>query len=301
MIRVALCTNVLPKGFDEQWGGACATNYCLLKAFENDTEFMIDAASRDTLKTASDVKRFIDGADLFHLDCGDPLATCVFAEGIQPDIIGPQVRSPIKNYNGWICPYSKEWFYRSTVIRYNYAEERKNPELVTLFQPGVDTELLRPSDKPRRYIVWAGNSARYAKNYDMWVGIQKRYMPPPPHEYRTCVGYRVSDYWRLLGEAAVVVCTSRYESWCHAAFEAMACAVPVVWRHGLQGRWEDEGVRVDYTVDGFVDGIKLCLEESATLGLEARNKVEERHTLKHLRDSTAAIYCDVLERKQQHI
>ena len=295
MKRVAYIGGQPIPSFDRVWGGSLATNYCFQKAFQDDHEYFLDILPRDEIRTAQDIMDFCDGADIVHLDdtgmCG-----LMFTAGLPtPDVIGPITRSPVKDYKGWECCYSEDWFYKATVIRLNYAEERMYPERVRLVTHGVDTKLLKPdTETPKKWILWAGARGRYAKNYGMWNEIRQR-PAPDGFEYMTLSGYTVQEYWDILKETAVVVCTSRYESFCNCAFEAMACGVPVVWRDGLQGGLlEAAGVRVGYEPEFFNCGIRWVCNNLDHYSLKARKFVEDHNTLEHMRDSYASVYSDVL-------
>jgi hypothetical protein len=271
------------------WGGSIATNYAYQTAFANDPEWLIDLLPRPEIRNIRDIMNFCKGADLIHVDdtsiC-DMICKSQIPE-IQPDVIGPITRSPVKNYKGWTCPYDANWFYNSVVIRLNYNEERKHKHLVRLIVHGVDTNKLTfEQGKPRTDILWAGQKARYAKNHELWEEIQST-PAPPGFNYKTMSQYNVEDYWEALKTAAVVVCTSRYESFCNAAFEAMSCGVPVVWQRALQGPgfWEDAGIRCPYTAEGFVRGITQALEFSDDDRQATRQYVVDNCSLMHMRNS----------------
>jgi glycosyltransferase involved in cell wall biosynthesis len=231
----------------------------------------------------------------------------MYEAGMQPpDIIGPITRSPLKNYGGWKAPYTADWFYSARVIRLNYNEERKHKEKVTLIVHGVDTDVLQPYTRTNKTrILWAGQAGRPAKNHDLWLEIQQQ-PAPVGYEYHTLSKYAIQDYWRELSKAAVVVCTSLYESFCNAAFEALSCGVPVVWQKGLHGKrtrssvalWEDAGIRCEYTAEGFHDGIQqaLAMNEQQRLGM--RQYVLDHCSLRHMRDSYVKVFSEVLNAKK---
>lgn len=297
MKRVAYIGGRCPKPTKERWGGSIATNNAYLRAFADDSKWTIDLLPRDKIKTAADIEAFSAGADLVHLDDTN-IAGMMFAAGMPtPDVIGPITRSPVKDYKGWTCPYSEAWFYRATVIRLNHAEERQCPERVQLVVHGIDTDRIRPIRKGGNVILWAGDDRRPAKNFELWEEI-KFFPPPPGYRYATLTDYAVEDYWQALPWVAAVVNTSRYESFCCAAFEAMAAGVPVVWRKGLQGGpWEDAGIRVDYTARAYAEALQKVCPDHERLGQEARAYVETHCTLKHMRESYAGIFQAALEKK----
>lgn len=290
------------RGTEEKWGGTCATNYALLKAMEGHPEFKLIAKFRPEFTQADQIEAFLAGGDITHVD-DTSLITMMFKAGMPPpDVIGPITRSPVKDYKGWRSEYPAEWFYQAKVIRLNYAEELNNREQVTLIRHGINTDFLHPvkDDTWRHYVLWAGDSKRYAKNYPMMQEIIKSTTLPPPYKFKVMSNYRVEDYWKLLDRAAILVNTSRYESFCCAAFEAMARGVPVIWQKGLQGGvHEAAGIRVDYTVEAYREAILSALIGSQFLkwGMEAREYCVAHASLAVMREDLSRVYREVMEGK----
>lgn len=117
-------------------------------------------------------------------------------------------------------------------------------------------------------------------------------MPPKGYEYKTMSMYNVEDYWKELDNVAVLINTSKSETFCCAAFEAMARGIPVIWRKNLQGGkvHETAGIRVDYDGPGFHEGIRRALQDLKYHAVNARRYVEDNCTLKHMRDSYVKVY-----------
>ena len=285
---------------DTVWGGYVTTTHAYLTAFANDPEWKIDPLPSKSMKSVDEINAFCRGADLVHLDHA-PMCGMMFKDGAQqPDIIGPMIKSPIKNYTGWTCPYTPDWFYRARVIRLNYQEEHHRHDLVTLVVHGVPTDMLTPANTPqadRNLILWAGKKERFAKNYQLWEEVQKAPLENG-YQYKTLLNYHVRDYWQALDTAAVVVVTSRYESFCSAAFQAMSKGVPVVWKKDLQGGpWEDAGIRCEYSAMGFRQGTQEALDGGISAGKDARQYVIDHCSLKHMRESYAKVFKEVLNEK----
>lgn len=292
-------------GFDQKWGGTCATNYALVKAMADHSEIELVARFRRDFANISEVAGFLALGDLAHVDDTD-IITRMYHEGLPPPhVIGPITRSPLKDYGGWRAAYTPEWFYRARIIRLNYSEERHHRSLVSLIRHGVDTELLRPGPAtPRRFVLWAGESARPAKNYPFMQEIVSITQLPPGYEFRMMSGYIVGEYWRALDDAALVVNTSKYESFCCAAFEAMAKGVPVIWRENLQGGvHEAAGLRLAYHPEEYRLGILAALKNQAyrEIGLDCRRYVEAHASLAVMREDLAAVYREALGRKGNYI
>ena len=285
----------------QKWGGTSATNYALLKAMEGHPEFVFEAKFRKDFPGLLEIRRFLEGADVTHVD--DTLIIAwMFNGGIPaPDVIGPITRSPLKDYQGWRAPYTADWFYRARVIRLNYAEENDNRHLVKLIRHGVDTDRLRPLEgAARKYILWAGG-IRPAKNYPLMQEIMQGFELPAGYEFRVLTDYPVQDYWELLDETALLVNTSRCESFCCAAFEAMAKGVPVIWRQGLQGGvHEAAGVRVGYEAGEYRAAILEALsgESYRNLGRAAREYCETNASLAVMGEDLVAVYREALEKKR---
>lgn len=304
--RIAYVGGQVPPGFDSVWGGTPATNHAYIQAFRHDSNWQLDMLPRDHIRTTHDIKEFCQGADIIHLDDTSVCAMMYEAGITTPDVIGPITRSPLKTYGDWTAPYSADWFYQARVIRLNYNEERQHKEKVTLITHGVDTDRLIPDTiTPKTGVLWAGQAARPAKNHDLWLEIQQQQVPQG-YEYRTLSQYVIQDYWNELSSTAVVVCTSLYESFCNAAFEALACGVPVVWQKGLHGKrtrssmplWEDAGIRCDYTVEGFHAGIEEALIMNTSQRMSMRQYVLDHCSLRHMRDSYVKVFNEVLYDKK---
>ena len=293
-----------PKRTDITWGGTTATNAAYLAAFKDDPEYKVvtrfreDFAEKDRLALAL---AFLDGADIVHVDDTSIVALMLNA-GVVPDVIGPITRSPTKNYRGWTCPYADkaDEFYSAKVIRLNYSEERKTHDLVTLIRHGVDTEALTPSDTPKRYVIWAGMAARPAKNHDLWVEIMRECVLPEPFEFKTMSRYNVEDYWTAVDEAAILVNTSHYESFCSAMAEARAKGVPVIYREGLHGPgvMEDGEIQVEYVAEAYQAAILDLLGDGRYFEAGARSRAyaETHMSLSVMRDDIAAVYDTIVSK-----
>jgi len=297
-----------PSRTDVPWGGTTATNAALLAAFRGDDEFRIEAkfrkeftSSRDTLGA---IKEHLDGADITHVD-DTTIIGILFEAGIIPDVMGPIVRSPVKDYSGWKCPYGHmiDEFYGAHVIRLGFGEEKELPDRVTLIRHGIDTEKIRPvTDTERIHVLWAGDSTRFAKNFPVWERIIETPLPEP-YEWRTLSRYNVEDYWEALKTAAIVVNTSRFESFCCAMAEARASGVPVIYRECLHGPGvqRDGEYQVQYDANSYLSAILGLLDDSGELaaaGVRSRQYAEENMSLDAMREDVAAVYRDVLKEEE---
>jgi len=300
-IGIRFVGGIKPKGIKEIWGGSKATFNSMIKSFINDKEIDFIYKTRTDFNSVKECNDFLNSGDISHVDDTGIIATLFLNGYSTPDIIGPIVRSHIKNYYGWHCSYDKEWFYKAKVIRLNYNEERRNHELVNLIRHGVDTNFLKPSDKKKKYVLWAGMIQRYAKNYELMEEIMKITKLPKGYEFKVMNKYNVEDYWKVLDETAILINTSRYESFCCALFEARAKGVATIQQKLLNGVeiHKKAPVQVEYKVEAYRDKILELLKNKnyKKVGKECRKYCEENASLKIMRDDIVKIYKEVLNEK----
>lgn len=296
-------------GFNRKWGGTLATNYAFFKSFENSDRFNIIHVDRRTIRDTKTLQHALKSHkyDIVHID-DTRLMEIFFNARIQPDVIGPVTRSPIKTYGGkWKAPYTPEFFYKSVIIRLNRSEEYiKNGEIdytdkIEYVNHGIDTDLLVPVEAEKKYVLWAGDSKRYAKNYELWQEIINGFKLPDGYEFKTMGNYVVQDYWKALDNTKILVNTSRYESFCNALFEAKSKGVPSIYKHNLHNsRHEDGRVQVDYTVDGYREEIiKMLTDEEyyATEAILSREYTVDNFSLKRMEETYSDAYDIALRKK----
>lgn len=280
--------------FGQIFGGTLMTNYCYMKAFENDEDYKIIDKYRPDFKSAEEIKEFFKGADITHVD-DTAILEMMFKAGMDaPDVIGPISRSPIKDYHGWKSKYDKDWFYKARVIRLNYNEEPNNHELVSLIRHGIDTDLIKPNPKKKKYVLWAGDIMRDAKNFEMFEEIMAITTLPAGYEWKIMTGYNVEDYWDVLDETAILVNTSKYESFCCALFEAKAKGVITINRRNLQGEGFFEGLdfQTEYNPESYECMITAILSDGRLekLGKESRDYAVKNASLKAMKEDYKKIY-----------
>lgn len=279
---------------NQVFGGTPMTTKMLLKAMEN-SGLKIEAKQRSDFSNAKEIKEFLSGGDISHVDDMFTLEVMFNAGMEPPNVIGPIARSPIKDYkDGKMPDYTPDWFYKSRVIRLNDAEEKDSPFLkeIIYITHGVDTERLKVANKIKKYVLWAGNKERYAKNYEMWEEIKKMQLPEG-FEFKELTHYDVQDYWTILEETAILVNTSRYESFCCALFEARAKGVATIQKKGLNSdRWKDAKLQIDYEVKAYQKAILFLLENGKFFeyGIKNRKYVEEKCSLEKMKESYEKAY-----------
>lgn len=321
-LKVKYAGGVNPAGTNEVWGGSKATFNAFIKSFENDPDVELTYKDRTYFFNNSKVfnvelfKEYIKDADIVHID-DTSIVEAVYKAGMDaPDIIGPIARSPIKKYtNGWIAPYTKEWFYKAKVVRLNYSEERqpyvdeafgnnvKNTDLVTLIHHGIDTNELSPSKivHKRQYVLWAGMIPRHAKNYELMEEVMKITKLPDGFNWKVMSNFKVQDYWDILDRTAILINTSRYETFCCALFEARAKGVATIQPILLNGPDVHTNApgQTEYTAEGYRDKILEMLTNNNYIqsGKENREYCVNTASLKIMRDSFYSIYKKAYEEK----
>lgn len=240
-------------GSGQVFGGTMATNYAIKRAFEGSELFDLQMKTRADFNNIKEAKDFLDGGDISWLDDTSFLEKFYDMGYKRPDMLGPITRSPVKRYNGgnWTALYTPEYFYNGAVIRLNESEEKSSTlkvgiegdftKHVSYIRHGIDLDMMKPKNNlKRKYILWAGQMHRPAKNYEMWVTIQEMINKefgglPKEYEFKTMSGYNVDDYWDVLEETAVLVNTSLYESFCCAVAEARAKGAAALVKENFNG------------------------------------------------------------------
>jgi glycosyltransferase involved in cell wall biosynthesis len=314
-IKVHFIVGRMAEDYNQIFGGTLATVNAYMKAFENDQEFEIVVKKRADFKNTDEISEFSKDCDIFHVDDTYTLGEMYKAGMKYPDVIGPISRSPVKAYNSgaWECPYPADWFYRAHIIRLNHSEEKEDTlreefkginfvKHITLIRHGIDTNLLCPGCKQikKKYILWAGNHLRPAKNYELWEEIQEIIKDKLPKEYEliTLSGYKVKDYWDILDKTAILVNTSKYESFCCALFEARAKGVCTIQPKLLNGPGvhEDARIQVEYNAKAYANKI-VELTKNPSL-IEKEGKLNRQYTLEHaslysMREDIAKVYKEI--------
>lgn len=291
--------------FETPYGGTPMTCHLFRKSFENDTEYKLICKERSDFKTAQEITGFLKQGDISHID-DYSILLLLYEAGLEaPDVIGPIARSPVKAYKDWLPKYAEDWFYKAKVIRLNDGEERNSPRIKEIHYiiHGIDTDYLQPDySAPKKYVLWAGNHKRYAKNFKMFEDIMAITQLPNGYEFKVLTNYTPEQYWALLDETAILVNTSFYESFCCALFEARAKGVATIQQIGLNGNQHRFAeLQVEYNKDAYKTAILDLLKNRLylTYGRLNRNYVMQNCTLNQMRDSYKKVFdsIEVLSRK----
>ena len=306
-------------GKGQVFGGTMATNYAIREAFKNSNLFDLDIKTRSDFNSIEEAREFLNSGSIAWLDDTSFLEG-FYEEGFErPDLIGPITRSPVKRYhNGeWRSKYTPEYFYSGKIIRLNESEEKRStllPEFtddyvkhISLIRHGIDLNLLKPRDKGRVYILWAGNSKRHAKNYPMWEDIREfiAYRMgglPNGYKFKTMSGYKVEDYWDTLDKTALLVNTSLYESFCSAVAEARAKGAGALVKEKFNGEIMhlNQPGQTKYTVEDYASKIvDLCMhpEKMVQLQRDSYIYVSENCSLDAMREDIEKVLLEIMEEK----
>lgn len=300
------------------WGGSVATVYAIKKSFQNSKKYDLIIRDRASFKSTEELFVFLKEGDIGWLD-ETHLTQLLFGYNFEvPDVIGPVCRSPIKNYNNgqWDAFYTPEWFYKSKLLRLNESEEKeisKKEEFkgkdflkhVNYIRHAIDLDKFVPVEGEKKFILWAGQMKRDAKNYPLFKEIIKYVESkgglPEGYEFKAMSGYAIEEYIAALGSAALVINTSKYESFCSALGEAMACGVGCILPKKLNGdhMYLDRPTQVDYNAKAYGDEILKILKKKKVekLGLEARIWVSENCSPDRMREDIEKIFDEVLDGK----
>ena len=314
-IKVRMIGGYTPEKY-KVFGGAIATSLAIDLAFKDDKEIDFKRFASDTDRDIDKLKEFIKDADIVHLDENVHIAAYFCKNNLKVDVLGPTLRSPIKVYytntektEYWECPYDADWYYSKRIIRLNHNEEKDKTlkqeykgkgysDKVDIILHAVNTDELLPSDKPKKYVLWAGDKYRYAKNFSFFEEVMKLTTLPDGYEFKVMSQYDVKDYWNVLDETAILVNTSFYESFCCAMYEAQSKGVPTIYPKNLHGEriHEDSMLQVEYTPQAFSQAIIGLLEDKPRLkqlGEYNRKYAVDFCSPKAMRDSIVEVYKDI--------
>jgi len=294
--------------------GTRMTNYLISKCLE-DSEYELVVKNTNEFQTTEEVEEFLQEGDISWVDDTSLLQQLFSAGCDRPNIVGPKALSPVKNYNNGTLNtiYSLDWFYGGKVIRLNDNEERAG-ELKTEIDNKVDwvakTDFIRHGidldvevlGGEKKYILWAGEAGVPVKNFKFFNEVKHaiRMMGglPDKYEFRQMSGYWLKDFYDVLEETRVYVCTSMKESFGIAVNEARARGVPTIVKPFLNGNYvgTKQPLQVGYTPVEFARKIReICLNDNLyhEESNKARDYVEDNCTLEQMRDDIVNVFDEV--------
>lgn len=306
--KVIFLGGVFGRSKDSMWGGTVATSEYFKEAFagENWIRFVDRSEIKDGKEySLKKIKDIIKGYDIIHVD-DSTLAQVFYKADLKVDVIGPITRSPkeAKEYKSadgtiWDSIYNADWFYSKKIIRLNGNEERLGDYIknVTYIDHGIPTNKLVPSKLIKKYVLWAGDDKRYAKNIELAEKIKEITILPKNYEWLFLKRYKIQDYFKVLDETAILINTSRYESFCSALFEAKSKGVPTIYKDKLHNdRFLDGRIQVEYNAEAYKDKILELLSDTKKLNAEAalsREYAVKNASLDKMKESLIKIYKEL--------
>lgn len=304
-------------GVGQIFGGSVATMYAIQESFKDSEKYELVIRNRNSFNSAKELNDFLKEGDISWLD-ETSLAQLLYKNGFdRPDVVGPITRSPVKRYNDgkWDSVYNSDWFYGGKVLRLNENEEKpiclkdeyKDDEFVSkvnFIRHAIDLDKFKPEPIEKKYILWAGMVARDAKNYPMFEEIMEYINSkgglPKGYEFMVMNKYAIEDYIEALKSTAILVNTSKFESFCNAVNEARACGVCTLVREKFNGEYMflDQSIQVKYTVEEYGDKILEILNsehKAKALGILARGWVEDNCSFKCMREDIEKVFDEVID------
>ena len=294
--------------FSKEFGGTTREFYSIINAFKKSDEVDLEVClDFDINKWEEYKKRY----DVIHCE-DNKIIKELLKKGLVPDVIGPTAKSPAKNEKAW-NKWKKEGlnpldYYKAIVVRNNQSEERINGlwENIEYIKLGVDTkELSFSNNTPKRWVLWAGDICRDAKNFKMFMEIMETTNLPNGYNWKVLSGYTLQHYIQTLHHTALLVNTSKNETFCFAMFEANSIGVPSIYPRGLHNPvghkaqkefHKNKRIQVEYNVPSFKKAIEELLSDDAKLEQErisTRKYVVKNASYQTLRESFTEVYKKV--------
>lgn len=312
MINVLFIVGKYYEGFEKEFGGTTREYHAISNAFKTDETIELDTHINENIEKTIDL---MDDYDVVHVDDNKTIEE-LLSRGIIPDVIGPTARSPAKNEQAkanWESRgLSVDDYYKAIVVRSNNSEERIGEywDNIKYINLGVDTDEIPMNDEStKKWILWAGDVTRVAKNFQMFMDIMKVTDIPKGYEWKVLSSYKLSDYLDILRHTALVVNTSLNETFCFAMFEANSMGVPTIYKknlHNPKGHKQklkfhkEKNIQVDYRPEAYRDIILELLKNKRKMKLaqkDARKYAEDVGSYENIRESFGKIYIEACEKK----
>lgn len=261
--------------------------------------------------------------DIVHTD-NPTILTDQLKRGFVPDVVGASNWAPSKFYRdfeGGFYQYPgyedrPDQLYDDAIwIRNNFQEEEFRPALlkkIRIIQPAVETEEIKPEASipyaDKRYILWAGNKERWEKNWHIMEKMISSVTLPSGLEWYVLEKYEEQQYLEILNQTALLIYTSKFESFGFQLFEAWAKAVPVIYSHNLWGKIGFSGCGglgvsgITDTVEPYLSALhqflSFDLPAREALGISSRKIVERDFNLDRLGRELMLVYVQAYQAKQ---
>ena len=161
----------------------------------------------------------------------------------------------------------------------------------------------------KRWVLWAVDVVREAKNFQMFMDIMKITKLPKGYNWKVMSGYKLQDYLGVLKNTALVINTSINETFCFAMFEANASHVPTIYQKGLHNPkghekklefHKNKPIQIAYTPEAYRDKILELLNDKDKLKVEqikARKYACEHGSYENIRKTFGKIYREIYNDK----
>lgn len=305
-----------PKGLSGRVSGPTRSAGAALTALES---VGVSATVMDVDEYRTDEAiRLENACDIIHCNNAQ-IMTHMLQRGRIPDVVGAHPYAPSKFYRdlGGFYRYpgyesDPDLLYDDAVwVRNNFQEERFNPKLlkkIRIVQPSLEVEQIKPcADFPysrRKYILWAGSKKRFEKNWPLMEEIIAQMRLPTGYEWKILEDYTLEEYYKTLDETALMVYTSKFESFGYQLFESWAKATPTIYLSSLWGAFPFHGcgglpvTAEEYTPQGFCTKLneffQMSLNDRENLGAISRMEVARDFSPQRQGREFKLIYSQIL-------
>jgi len=314
MIKVLFVVNRFYSSLNKEFGGTTREFYSIYNSLKDNKEVELTLCTDFDMNKLEEYRK---NYDIIHCESNE-IYFKMLLNDFYPDVIGPTLKSPFKNPTS-----KKQWtdiglnpndFFKSIVIRNTNAEERieESWKKINYIRLGVSTEEFDwKIETPKRWVLWAGDVCREAKNFQMMWDIMKMTKLPKGYDWKVLSGYNLKQYLNTLRYTALLINTSFNETFCFAMFEANSCGVPSIYPKGLHNPNSHKDtkefhphkrIQVEYTPESFSKKILELLSDNDKFNKErklAREYVDENASYKQLSDDLIKIYKLAYERRRK--
>lgn len=288
------------------------------------------------------IRRWESEYDIIHCDDKEILKDMLH-RGVKPDVFGYHPRGPghseperhwkdveasrIGKLTGSLPPRDdeiirlpgyenneKQFYDDVKVWRHNPGQDLEEYwSKIHYFRPSIETDLLYPQPKQRKYVLWAGPKSLDMKGRKIFDEVRRTTRLPSHLEWKELVDYKLNEFWQTLDETFLLLNISYHESHCWQLFEAWAKGAPTLYRPTTWG-WENgrfKGRSISFPEDVILEGYggfhyaertaeciskaiseicELSENEVINAGLRSREQVVQKHSTHKFIDNVTTLY-----------